>query len=78
MALSEQNLVDCAKDYGDRRGCTGGSMLHAYTYIMTHGGIDTEQSYPYEGRVSNREKWGTYVNKSLYFAESIVIINVIT
>ena len=44
--LSEQNLVDCVKaDYG----CQGGIMKDAFDYIKAEGGIDSEQSYPYEG-----------------------------
>uniref|UniRef100_A0A6G1SHL2 Cathepsin L n=1 Tax=Aceria tosichella TaxID=561515 RepID=A0A6G1SHL2_9ACAR len=45
VELSEQNLVDCVtKDYG----CRGGIMSDAFDFIKTEGGIDSEQSYPYE------------------------------
>merc|ERR1712243_30090 len=38
VSLSEQNLVDCSKNYG----CNGGDMQLAYDYILSNKGIDTE------------------------------------
>ncbi|CAH2063996.1 unnamed protein product [Thlaspi arvense] len=47
--LSEQQLVDCAKDHG----CSGGLPVQAFRYIKDNGGITNEASHPITGRVGN-------------------------
>lgn len=44
VLLSAQNLLDCVK--GSIRSVDVG-----FGYIEANGGIDTEKSYPYEGKV---------------------------
>jgi len=48
VSLSEQQLVDCAKKFGNN-GCSGGLMDNAFKYAE-QAGMCTKQSYPYEGR----------------------------
>lgn len=47
ISLSEQNLIDCTKSYGNQ-GCIGGNVVASFQYIKDNKGIDTEESYPYE------------------------------
>ncbi|GMR62960.1 hypothetical protein PMAYCL1PPCAC_33155, partial [Pristionchus mayeri] len=51
VSLSEQNLVDCSRNE-DLHGCAGGNSASAMDYIYRNDGIDTDQSYPYEGQDS--------------------------
>lgn len=47
--LSPQQIIDCSKGYGND-GCKGGLMNDAYEYIKNQPGLDTWESYPYEGQ----------------------------
>ncbi|XP_068647254.1 cysteine protease XCP1-like [Aristolochia californica] len=44
-ALSEQELIDCDKPFNS--GCNGGLMDYAFSFIVSNGGLHTEQDYPY-------------------------------
>ena len=48
VSLSEQNLVDCALNYSCD-GCEGGWPDNAMEYVIDNKGVDTEQSYAYQG-----------------------------
>ena len=54
VSLSEQQLLDCdvgcAPDIPNAcdSGCNGGLPSNAMEYIVEHGGLDTEKSYPYK------------------------------
>jgi hypothetical protein len=49
VSLSEQQLMDCSKAYGND-GCNGGYYRWAYSYVIANGGITTEANYPYTAK----------------------------
>jgi len=49
ISLSEQNIVDCSRAYGNA-GCDGGVPSSTFDYIKANGGIASEAAYPYQGR----------------------------
>lgn len=53
IKFSEQNLIDCAGDKYNNSGCSGGSVATSLKYVSDNHGIDTEQSYQYQGSTGN-------------------------
>lgn len=47
LVFSEQQLIDCSGDYGNR-GCSGGSLENALKYTSEHG-IMLDRDYQYTG-----------------------------
>ena len=46
-SLSEQQLVDCTKSYGNM-GCEGGAFQNAFQYILNNSGIDSEKDCAFQ------------------------------
>lgn len=51
--FSEQNLIDCTIGKYNNSGCAGGSVATSLQFVLDNHGIDTEQSYPYQGSAGN-------------------------
>lgn len=51
ILLSEQQLVDCSRKYGNF-GCSGGENYQGLAYVKDHG-ITTEALYPYKAHNEN-------------------------
>ncbi|XP_046449018.1 ervatamin-B-like [Daphnia pulex] len=48
VRLSEQQLIDCSRDY-DTNGCNGGFYTNAWDYLINMGGQVANATYPYKG-----------------------------
>lgn len=68
ISLSEQELVDCDKQYN--QGCNGGLMDYAFQFIINNGGIDTEEDYPYKASDGMCDQNRVRVDRKLMFVLS--------
>ncbi|ODN02801.1 Cathepsin L1 (s) [Orchesella cincta] len=60
--LSEQNLIDCAKNVSGQgccSGCDGGWVTDAYKYVELNPGINTAATYPYEAKNNDQCKYNS-------------------
>ena len=61
--------------YGNH-GCTCGSVINTYLYIIDNGGIDTAASYPYKSKVSwNLLFWESFIYLFISFLQSNITAN---
>ncbi len=47
VSFSEQQIVDCDNGLTKSHGCNGGLMDQVFSYVLSNGGLCTEQDYPY-------------------------------
>lgn len=55
VEFSEQNLLDCTWNYGNK-GCGGGFVYAAFAHTKANNGIDTESCYPYTSSTGNETR----------------------
>lgn len=51
LVCDASQCVLIAVSYGNQ-GCQAGSVEGAFRYVVSSGGVDTENAYPYVARVS--------------------------
>nr|CAB3489806.1 unnamed protein product [Digitaria exilis] len=51
ISLSEQQVLDCSTN-GNNNGCNGGFMDNAFQYVISNGGLTTEDAYRYNAMQS--------------------------
>lgn len=69
ISLSEQQLVDCSTNNGNK-GCQGGMMDDAFEYVINNQGITSEDNYPYQasdGTCNKAEEKDSVVKIINYF-----------
>ena len=71
VSLSEQQLIDCSDSF-ENSGCDGGLPSNAFKYIQNQGGLNTENTYPYEA-MDDTCRYNQYSNGAKAFSGSINI-----